>query len=822
MPLLHPDCLPDHLRERLRPVSDHPVNAAGELVLYWMHHAVRGHENPALDLALHAAEALRLPLLVYQGLAGRHRFNADRHHAFILEGARDAHRELALRGVQALFHLPAEPAAVSPLRELAARAALLVTEDFPAPPFPAWTRGIAARVQTPVWAVDSACIVPMRLQPKRFDRAFELRRHNQQAYAERVPRPWPETDLTPGAYQGQIPFQPLDLTTANIPVLCAACDIDHTLPPLPHTPGGADAGYARWEAFKREGLARYHRLRNDAAEPWPRGVSRLSAYLHHGQVSPLRIAREAQALGGEGAQKFLDELLIWRELAHNHCFHTHDPEAWATLPDWARATLTAHADDPRERCIDHERLARGDSGDRLWDLAQRSLLVHGELHNNLRMTWAKAVLGWTQSPLRAMAELIDLNHRHALDGSDPNSYGGLLWALGLFDRPFTPERPILGRVRGRDTASHARRLDLEAFARKVDRPARGERLRIAVIGAGLSGLAAARTLADQAHEVIVFEKSGGYGGRAATRRIADFGQQVDHGAQYFTARNPRFRRRVLSWAERGVVARWQGHIGAWDGNDIQAAGANEERWVGLPGMSGLGRMLAEDLELRLQTRVVAPRREGDAWLLLDDQANELGRFDRVVIATPAPQAAELLAHASALATEAASVRYAPCWAAMIGFDAPIELPWDGLFVNRGPLRWIANDGSKPGRGDPVSVLHANADWSRRYLEPERDQASSQASDQKPNLETNPRRSQNAVEETLLQAFAAIVGRPLPAVVWSRAHRWRYSQADNPLDTDCLWDPNLGIGACGDWCRRGRIEGAWLSGEAAAGRILAAR
>ena len=789
--------LPDHLRERLRPISDHPANQAGEFVLYWMHHAVRGHENPALDVALHAAAALQLPLLVYQGLAGRHRFNADRHHAFILEGARDAHRELAQRGVRALFHLPTDPAATTPLRELATRAALLVTEDFPAPPFPAWTRRIAARVAVPIWACDCACIVPMRLQPKRFNRAFELRKHNQQAYAERVPRPWPETDLTPAVYQGPLPLQPLDLTMADIPALCAACDIDHTLPPVPHTSGGSDAGYARWERFKRDGLARYHRLRNDAAEPWPRGVSRLSAYLHHGQVSPFRIARETQAMGGEGAQKFLDELLIWRELAHNLCFHTDDPEAWAVLPDWAQATLTAHADDRRERCIDHEHLARGISGDRLWDLAQRSLLVHGELHNNLRMTWAKAVPRWTQSPRRAMAELIDLNHRHALDGSDPNSYGGLLWALGLFDRPFTPERPILGTVRDRDTAGHARRLDLDAYARRVNRPAGGERLRIAVIGAGLSGLAAARTLADQNHEVIVFEKSRGYGGRAATRRIAEFSQQVDHGAQYFTARDPRFRRRVLSWAERGGVALWQGRIGAWDGNGIRAAGEDDERWVGLPGMSGLGRMLADDLTIRLETRIVAPHRDGDAWLLLDDRGDALGRFDRMLISAPAPQAAELLAAAPALAAKAASVRYAPCWTAMIVFDTPVELPWDGLFVNQGPLRWIANDGAKPGRSGTVSVLHASADWSRRHLEMD----------------------QEDVVKALLEDFSTIVGQSLPAVVWSSAHRWLYSFADGPLEIDCLWDGDLGIGACGDWCHGARIEGAWLSGEALAGRVL---
>jgi hypothetical protein len=117
-------------------------------------------------------------------------------------------RELAERGVRRRLHLPSDPAAPSPLRELAARAALVVTEDFPAPPFPAWTERLAARIQAPVWAVDCACIVPMRLQPRRFERAFELRRHNQQAYAERVPRPWPETDLTPAATTGRCRSNP--------------------------------------------------------------------------------------------------------------------------------------------------------------------------------------------------------------------------------------------------------------------------------------------------------------------------------------------------------------------------------------------------------------------------------------------------------------------------------------------------------------------------------------------------------------------------------------------------------------------------------------
>jgi hypothetical protein len=794
----HEISLPEHLRERLRAVADKPPAPAGKLVLYWMHHAVRGHENPALDAARYAAAALDLPLLVYQGLAGRHRFNADRHHAFILQGASDAHAEMAREGLRAVFHLPTDPAAPSPLPALAARAAVVVTEDFPAPPFPAWTERLAARIAAPVWRLDCACVLPMRLQPKRFGRAFELRRASAGDYAERVPRPWPACDLATEAYGGPLPFAPLDLSAADIPALCAACAIDHSLPPVPDTRGGSGAGYARWEAFKRSGLRSYHTLRNDAAVGWPRGVSRLSAYLHHGQVSPLRIAREAAALGGAGAEKFLDELLIWRELAHNWCFYTADPEAWDALPSWARETLTAHADDLRERVIDHERLARAATGDPLWDLAQRSLLVHGELHNNLRMTWAKAVPHWTETPRRALQELIDLNHRHALDGSDPNSYGGLLWTLGLFDRPFSPARPVTGSLRSRTTADHAKRLDVDTYARRVTAPAAGQRLRIAVIGAGIAGLAAARTLADQNHCVVLFEKSRGRGGRAATRRVdAVRGElPIDHGAPHFMAADARFRRRVESWQRRDVVARWAGRFGVAAAGRIRAA-EPAARFVGVPGMSALGRMLAEGLNLRLATRVAPPERLGRTWHLTDEHDHELGVFDRVVVAAPAPQAVTLLAGASGLAAQAAQVDYAACWTLMVAFDNPVPLSWDGLVIEDSPIARVVRDGAKPGRSGEVWVLHASPGWSQEHL------------DEEP----------ATVGEALLSGFAEFVDGPLPAPRWQQAHRWRYALPENPLGDGCLWDGGLGIGACGDWCGRGGVEGAWLSGEALAGRLL---
>jgi predicted NAD/FAD-dependent oxidoreductase len=214
-------------------------------------------------------------------------------------------------------------------------------------------------------------------------------------------------------------------------------------------------------------------------------------------------------------------------------------------------------------------------------------------------------------------------------------------------------------------------------------------------------------------------------------------------------------------------------------------------------MSALARHLAAGLEIVLRTRIAPPRRDGNAWRLSDDQGRELGSFDCVLIAAPAPQAAALLTAAPELAAQAARARYAPCWTALVGLDGPPGLGFDALFVNAGPLRWAARDGSKPGREGQTWVLHATPDWTRAHL------------DAPPEV----------VCRALTDALRALAGGTLPGVRWSLAHRWLYSLAERPLGVECLWDPALGIGACGDWCGEARVEGAWLSGEALASRLL---
>ena len=785
--------LSPRLQERAAALNEARPAGKGQYVLYWAHHALRAHENPALDTAASIALQLDLPLLVYQGLGGRHRYNADRHHQFILEAARDFSGQLAAVGQRLVFNLPREPRQPGPLSDLVDRSAVTVSELFPVPPFRQWYRRQTERNPSVPWLlVDASCILPMPLSRQAPTRAFRFRNQYWSEIESRVASGWTERLEWPRAFEGTPAFEPFDLSRP-LPDAIAECRIDHSIPAVNDTPGGSRPGYRRWENFRDHRLDSYGRLRNDAA--CPDGVSRLSAYLHYGCVSPFRIAREAVARGGEGAQKFLDELLVWRELSHHFCYRSEELETLQALPAWARESLERHETDTRDSTFDWETLSRGKTDQPLWDLAQRSLLRRGELHNNLRMTWGKAFLPWTARPSRALKLMIDLNHRYALDGSDPNSYGGLLWCMGQFDRAFPPG-PVFGKVRQRSLERHAARLDLGRYARSVAGVQGSRRLRVAVIGAGLSGLTAARILGDQGHDVVVVDKGQKPGGRMSTRR-SDLGS-FDHGAQYFTARDPRFLRHVLAWRERGLVEAWEGRIAVVDEDGIGQDKGSSERYVAVPGMSAICAELAQELpDCRLSWQVSQVGRDAGQWVLSSDKGDQL-TADALVVAIPAPQAASLL-KGSEIANRVAAVEMRPCWAVMAVFDRPLLREHDAAFVNHGPLSWLAGQASRPGRpGVEGWVLHAGPEWSQEHLEDDPAE----------------------VRNQLLKAALELPIAQAASVENAVAHRWRYALARTPLEAGAVWVEDQRLAIAGDWCHGSRVEGAFLSGAAAAGRIMA--
>ncbi|TAD78351.1 MAG: FAD-dependent oxidoreductase [Sphingomonadales bacterium] len=311
---------------------------------------------------------------------------------------------------------------------------------------------------------------------------------------------------------------------------------------------------------------------------------------------------------------------------------------------------------------------------------------------------------------------------------------------------------------------------------------------ILIIGAGMAGLSAAAALASTGQSILVLDKGRGPGGRMAARRVEIAGEQAsfDHGAQYFTARDPAFREVVAAWETAGVASRWPA--------------AGDDAWVGAPGMNAPIRAMAEALDVRWNVRAERLRR-GSAHLHVD-AAGQSFTAAAVLVAVPAEQAAVLLADvAPDLAALAGEVQSAPCWAVMAGFAAPLPIIGDTFRSVTGPVSWAARNSAKPGRsGAETWVIHAAPERSRRLLDWPKDE----------------------VAQTLLADFFAATGSPPATPIHLDAHRWLYALPQALTGEGARFDPALGLGIAGDYLHSPRVEGAWLSGRALAGKVLQER
>jgi len=165
----------------------------------------------------------------------------------------------------------------------------------------------------------------------------------------------------------------------------------------------------------------------------------------------------------QGAEAFLDQLITWRELGFNMCWSNDSYTKYESLPQWARTTLEEHRHDTRRWVYPLARLESASTHDPLWNAAQRQLVRTGTIHNYLRMLWGKKILEWSASPQDALEHMIELNDKYALDGRDPNSYSGIFWVLGRYDRAWGPERPVFGKIRYMSSENTARKVDVESY-----------------------------------------------------------------------------------------------------------------------------------------------------------------------------------------------------------------------------------------------------------------------------------------------------------------------------------------------------------------------
>jgi len=322
-------------------------------------------------------------------------------------------------------------------------------------------------------------------------------------------------------------------------------------------------------------------------------------------------------------------------------------------------------------------------------------------------------------------------------------------------------------------------------------------MRIAVIGAGLAGISFANALTERA-TVSVFEKSRGIGGRMATRYAGIY--EFDHGAQYFTAREPAFRDALTPHIAAGRVAQWEGNIvKILPNGDAEPIAETTPIYVASPRMNSLVKAMADGVDVALQCQVTSVQKDGEDWVLTDTDGHTYGPFDWVVSAAPAPQTAALAPQTFEQMDVLQRVRMTGCFTLILGSADGPEIDWNGAKVADGPIGWIAVNSDKPGREtSPSLVVQTTNEWAEAHLEEDPD----------------------AVRRTIIDALLKITGIDAEACEHSALHRWRYANTPEPAGSPFLIDPDLRFAACGDWCLGGRVEAAFMSGTALADAVTA--
>jgi deoxyribodipyrimidine photo-lyase len=429
-----------------------PGTPTGKCVVYWMQRSQRALDNPALDLAVDLANALSLPVVVFFGLVPYPSANL-RHYAFMQQAFPDTARRLSARNIPFVIRR-------HPHSDLArfcdeVQASLLVGDENPLREPAHWREVLAKKLRIPYFTVDADVLVPSKLLLKA-------------QYAPRTIRPRLEaladeylvSSLNPSA---QVSFKTPPESLAPTSDLTADWNsLDRTVPPVSSFTAGTTEALRLLNDFVTHRLALYPAHQG---APERDGSSRMSPYLHFGHISPITIALAVHASKApdEAKEKYLDELITWRELAINFVHFNPLYDAIECAEPWAHKSLAAHAADPRPILYTRSQLERAETHDGLWNAAQLQMLHLGWMHNYMRMYWAKKILEWSPSPQQAYQTAIYLNDKYFLDGRDPNGYAGVAWAIaGKFDRPWF-DRPIFGVIRYMSGKSAAKKFDAAQY-----------------------------------------------------------------------------------------------------------------------------------------------------------------------------------------------------------------------------------------------------------------------------------------------------------------------------------------------------------------------
>ncbi|MGB0645567.1 MAG: deoxyribodipyrimidine photolyase [Bradymonadia bacterium] len=487
-------------QRRLKVVADRPIRSDGQYILYWMNANRRTRYNDALARAIDWSIQLRKPLVVLEALSIDYPWASERHHQFILDGMVDQYDAFGRADVAYYSYVERGPREGRGLvAQLAAHASVLVTDYFPCFFLPSIVAHVGRSIGCRMEAIDANGVLPVNAAGKAFTSAYNFRRFMQKSVIsalEQAPEAAPlsriplQTAYTPHHERLKRIGVSQDTLTRWAPSMNSSDrlradrllkgQLDASVGVLPIR-GGQSAGLALSEKFRVHGLELYSERRND-----PKHVvtSGLSPYLHFGHISSSEVVHALLDTHGfnpesdtrnfkgqrsgfwelpEPVEAYLDQIITWRELGYGFCHFVPDYHEYRTLPEWALRTLAEHTNDERPFIYTHDQFESGTTHDDLWNAAQNQLRREGKIHNYLRMLWGKKILHWSPTPQDALETMIQLNNKYALDGRNPNSYSGIFWTLGRFDRAWGPEREVFGKVRYMTSASTAKKFSVSNY-----------------------------------------------------------------------------------------------------------------------------------------------------------------------------------------------------------------------------------------------------------------------------------------------------------------------------------------------------------------------
>lgn len=469
--------------------NNNSVKENGDYVLYWMQINRRFHYNFALEYAVAWANKLDKPLLIYEGLNIDYPWASDRIHTFMMEGMKENLEYATDQDLNYFSYVePKSEAGKGLFYRLAENACCVISDEYPVFIIRKHNDRVADRIDVPYTTIDSNGIIPLGVTEKDPYSAYLFRKIMQKHFIEAFSNPPQKDPLDELKNTSKVNLSK-DFLNAypsatedyeNIADTVSQLEIDHSVRAVDAS-GTRAAALGKLGSFVAHGLFDYDEKRN---HPDEKKTSGLSPWLHFGKISEheivdtvLKHQPEDWSLdditpnGGKNSgffngdpniEGFLDEVITWREVGFHFAHHRPDYDEFDSLPDWVKKTMDEHRDDEREHVYSLEEFEQSKTHDELWNAAQTQLREEGIIHNYLRMLWGKKVIEWTPDYRTALDYLIELNNKYALDGRDPNSYSGIFWCLGRFDRAWQ-EREVFGKLRYMTSDSTRKKVRMKEY-----------------------------------------------------------------------------------------------------------------------------------------------------------------------------------------------------------------------------------------------------------------------------------------------------------------------------------------------------------------------